>query len=565
MMRYEFLITWAVGLLLFTCLFATALAADAPGIEKLDIPIAAGPFEPTRKSLGDGVDGKAPAWFREGKIGLWLHWGPQAMGRSGDWYAKFLYYQHDDWTNRNCYANHIANFGHPSKVGYKDVLALWKPTKWDPAKLMDIYKKAGVRYVLAMGVHHDNFDLWNSKYQPWNATRIGPKRDIVAGWQHAAKKEGIRFGVSFHMDYSWWWWQCAFMNDTDGPLKGVPYDAAVNYDGQDTWWKKLGLNLKDLYGISLADELQPAGSDPRKDFWSFVPEELKNKEYARWYCNKWYHRVQDVVDNYKPDFIYFDGNSYPFSGTGTGRGIKTDATTRIIAHHYNASIARSGKLEVMAFTKGAEDARAVARASESGFPEGIKRDQPWMYENGLGEWFYQSGTYHDSSMVIHSILEAVARDGNYTLNIPLTPEGELDPGGLKTLEDMGAWLKVNGAGIYGSKAWDVWREGTVTMGGGNLNETHAHTPYTAADIRFTVGKDGALYAYAMAWPEDGKLILRTLAIPAGKITDVRLLGSRAKLAWQQTDGGLVVTPPAKRPCDYAYGLKVTGVSLKPAP
>jgi alpha-L-fucosidase len=71
-------------------------------------------------------------------------------------------------------------------------------------------------------------------------------------------------------------------------------------------------------------------------------------------------------------------------------------------------------------------------------------------------------------MVIHEMLEAVSRDGNYAINIPLRPDGELDPGGQKTLEDMGAWMDVNSEGVYGSSVWDVWGEGNVVMKSGNL-------------------------------------------------------------------------------------------------
>ena len=58
----------------------------------------------------------------------------------------------------------------------------------------------------------------------------------------------MRFGIAFHGDYSLWWYQTAFLSDLEGPKKGMPYDAAQNYDGKDTWWKKMGLDLKDLYG-----------------------------------------------------------------------------------------------------------------------------------------------------------------------------------------------------------------------------------------------------------------------------------------------------------------------------
>ncbi len=546
-------------------------------MEVIDVPIAAGPCEPAWKSLGDHF--KVPAWWRKAKIGMWLHWGPQSVGEDGDWYAKWIYMPKYAWGARfsGVYGDHLKKYGHPCEFGYKDMLPLWKAEKWDPDKLMALYKRAGARYVIAQGMHHDNFDLWDSKYQPWNSVNIGPHRSIVGGWKEAADKEGMRFGIAFHGDYSLWWYQTAFLSDLDGPLKGVPYDGAQNYGGKDTWWKKMGLNLKDIYGIDLGDEVTvpPAWKDGLTAYrmscviGAGIPENrilTHHHDFATWYATKWTHRVIDAIDQFSPDFIYFDGGgSYPFCGHGTGRGLRADATPRVIAHLYNTSIKKNGgTIEAMAFTKGNEDPRAIAVNVESRVPKDIKRDQPWQTENGLGEWFYKKGTFYDSGMVIHEMLEAVSHDGNYVINIPLTPQGELDPGGVKTLEDMGAWMDVNSEGIYDSSAWDVWGEGGVVMGGGNLGPGQARTPYTGQDIRFTT-KDGAIYAYLMAWPADGKVTIHSLASAAGKIDNVTLLGDKDKLDWKQTGDGLVVNLPATKPCDFAYGLKITGQNLKAVP
>jgi alpha-L-fucosidase len=220
-----------------------------------------------------------------------------------------------------------------------------------------------------------------------------------------------------------------------------------------------------------------------------------------------------------------------------------------------------GNLEAMAFTKGNEDARAIAVNVESHVPREIKRDQPWQTENGLGEWFYKAGTYYDSGMVIHQMLEAVSKDGNYAINIPLSPAGELDPGGLQTLQDMGDWMDVNSEGIHDSSAWDVWGEGSVVMGSGNLGPGQARTPYTGQDIRFTT-KNGAVYAYLMAWPASGQVIIHSLATPASAVSNVTLLGAVGPLSWKQTATGLEVTLPTTPPCKFACCLKVTGKELK---
>lgn len=576
--------------------FASSLAElPLAPMEIIKVPITSGPVMPTWKSLGDNF--KVPAWWNQAKIGVWLHWGPQSVGEDGDWYAKWMYMPRYAWQGySNVYCDHRAKYGHPSVSGYKDMLPLWKAEKWAPEELMELYHRAGARYVIAQGMHHDNFDLWDSKYQPWNSVAVGPGKSIVGGWKKAADKRGMRFGIAFHGDYSLWWYQPAFLSDLDGPLAGASYDAAQSYAGDDAWWQKQGLKLRDLYGVDLKDEaVMPAGwpSKQLEAAWGAVPTDpslklsayrmneplsqgvpngdLKyHRDFAIEYSTKWTQRVMDAVEQFDPDFIYFDGgDSYPFCGHGTGKGLRSDATPRVIADLYNRSLAKhGGSLQAMAFTKGNEDSRAVAVNFESHFPEGIVRDQAWQTEVGVGEWFYKKDTFYDSAMVIHQMLEAISRDGNYVINIPLTPAGELDPGGRKTLEDMAAWMDIHGEGIHGSSAWDVWGEGIVVMKAGNLKPELASTPYTAQDVRFTVN-NGHLYAYLMAWPtgKDGDdkrdVTIRSLRIGAGSIRKVELMGSKQAIPFRQTEAGLVVTLPAVRVGNYAYGLRIAGEELHP--
>jgi alpha-L-fucosidase len=91
--------------------------------------IAQGPFRPTPESLKTY---QAPAWFRDAKFGIWAHWGPQAVPRRGDWYARWMYVP-----GHPMYEHHLKNYGHPSEFGYKDIIPLWKAEKFDPEALMD--------------------------------------------------------------------------------------------------------------------------------------------------------------------------------------------------------------------------------------------------------------------------------------------------------------------------------------------------------------------------------------------------------------------------------------------
>lgn len=519
---------------------------------KLDLPVALGPFEPTWPSIEKNYPG-TPDWLREAKFGIWVHFGPQSAGESGDWYARKLY-----TPGTPAYRNHIARFGHPSEVGYKEVLRDWNPTALNPANLVEAYKEAGARFLIIQGVHHDQFDQWNSRYQPWNSTRLGPKRDLLGEWSKAARAAGIRFGVTFHHEYSWWWWQTAFTSDTEGPRKGLQYDGRLKLeDGVGKWWE--GLDPRLLYGIDLREYtgMEKAAispwSPPRGGIFS------RHTEYARWYATWWALRMMDAVDQYDPDFIYTDGTSdQPFSGGGTGVGIKADAMQRVIADYYNRTLARRGKVDVFSIVKFRPKTNGTVNTAESGLPETTKTDQPWIAESPVGDWFYRPGFDYSSSSVIRYVIEAVARDGNAAVCISLRPDGSLDDGSARLLKEVGAWMKINGPAIYGSHAWTLMGEGQtdskgklLTIPGGAIGKRHADVLFNTSDFRFTVGKNGALYAICLAVPKPGEILtIRSLATQNptfGKaIKSVRLLGhpnDQQAIQWSQDETGLRITCP----------------------
>ena len=154
------------------------LAAGFLNVQAQDQPLPEGPYQPTWKSLQQY---ECPDWFRDAKFGIWAHWGPQCVEESGDWNARSIYLE-----GSKQYKEHIKNYGHPSEYGFKDVLRDFKAENWDPDSLLRFYKSVGAKYFMALGNHHDNFDLWDSRYQPWNSKNIGAHRDILGDWAAAA-------------------------------------------------------------------------------------------------------------------------------------------------------------------------------------------------------------------------------------------------------------------------------------------------------------------------------------------------------------------------------------------
>ena len=476
--------------------------------------IAEGPFKASMDSLAKY---ECPDWFRDAKFGIWAHWGPQAVPQAGDWYARRMYQPGNDG-----YKWHVEHYGHPSEFGFKDIIPLWKAEKFDPDRLMGLYKRAGARYFVSMGVHHDNFDLWDSAHNGWNAVKMGPKRDIVKAWQDAARKQGLRFGVSEHLGASFTWFQDSHKADKEGPKAGVPYDGA-----NPEW--------QDLYHF-------PAEAGDTEWY-------SKNPKWHR----EWYGRIKDLVDKYHPDLLYTDGG-VPF-GNETGMAM--------IAYLYNTDAVRHGGKAEAIYTCKQDGENRWIEDMERGVLKGIKR-HVWQTDTSIGDWYYnRNWKFRPVSWVIHMLADIVSKNGNLLLNVVQKPDGSLDSEVEAMLGGLGTWMDLNGEAIYGTRPWLVYGEGSIRAKGGAFKEDFA---YTARDIRFTT-KAGALYAIVMGWPADGQVTIRSLAeIPeGGKVTGVSLLGSPERIEWKRDGSGLTVTLPAKRLSEIAIVLRITGTGLKPAP
>lgn len=512
--------------------------------EDLGLPITPGPFAPTWQSIESHYPDSATQWLRDAKFGIWVHFGPQSAGESGDWYARNLYKQ-----GHRAYANHTARYGHPSETGYKEVLRDWNPSALDPARLTRLYKQAGARFLMIQGVHHDNYDLWDSRFQPWNSVNIGPHRDLLREWADACRREGMRYGVTFHHEYTWWWWQTAFGADREGNRAGIPYDGHLTAaDGKEKWWE--GYDPRMLYGIDLrqyesVDSCAHTGwSPPKAGIFG------RHTAYARWFATQWALRIMDVTSRYDPDFIYTDGTVQgPFTGDGTGTGYKANAMQTVMADYYNRQLASRGKVDAFSIIKFRRPTNGAVNTAEFDFPDSIVDSQPWIREAPVGDWFYAPGFTYDSGMMIRFIIEAIARDGNVALNICLRPDGSIDDACVEMLEQTGRWMATNGAAVYGSRAWTTFGEGQRvdgrlrTLPGGHLGKRHAEFTFSTEDFRFTRGRDGHLYAFCMTVPDPGQELLIKSLVGHHAIDSVSLLGYDGSIRWEQTADGLRITYP----------------------
>lgn len=498
-------------------------------------PMIDGKFKPSWQSL---MQYEVPTWFKNAKFGIWAHWGPQCQPEAGDWYARHMYYE-GHWQNKY----HIEKYGHPSEFGFKDVINDWKAEEWDPEKLVKLYKKAGAQYFFAMANHHDNFDMWDSKYHKWNSLNLGPKKDILAGWAEAARKYDLPLGLSIHSAHAWTWYESSRGADKTGEKAGVPYDGHLTLeDGVGKWWE--GYDPQELYAQNHehSEGWERSGSIHSQWNWwngASLPDQA--------YCDNFYNRAMDMINKYRPELVYFDDTALPLWPV-------SDAGLKFTANYYNNSMNwNGGELNAVVFGKilSEDQRKAIVWDIEKGIPNSILPFS-WQCCTCLGDWHYNRGVYDrngykSSQLVIQLLVDIVSKNGNLLLNVPLRGNGSIDDKAEKIVEEIGAWMEINNECIIGTRPWKIFGEGP-SVKGSEMKAQGFNEPgkghYTQNDIRFTT-IDKTLYAIVMDVSGEMTININSLAkksslLEGRSIKRVAQLGATKKPVWSHTKDGLSV-------------------------
>ncbi len=487
------------------------------------------PYEPEWESLSRTP---IPEWMKDAKFGLYTHWSVFSVpAHGGPDYIKNLYGGPGEDV-KGTYSYHTNKYGTLDKFGYKDFVPLFTAEKFNGEEWAGVMHESGARFAGTLCVHHDGFLLWDSKVNRWNAGNMGPRRDVYGELVNALRRyDDMKVVATFHHGRTFGY-AAGFM-----PKEGkLPVRTGENKNW-DIW------------------------NPEYNDFYWNAALGAKPEEFAA----QWVAKVKEVVDKYSPDCLWFDGLS-----TATRGGHPTEEQVRqVLAYYLNRSAERSR--EVVVCNK---------LAGGFNFPESFGLP---CYENGrdmpvdVGPWFlidraiaypwsYVNGKRYKDGADYHirSLVDLVSRGGIFLLSLTPKGDGSIPPEEVAILKNMGRWLKVNGEAIYATRPWKVYAEGpTVSRSvksrnsGKRAEQWDWRQDYTAEDIRFTASKDGKiLYAIALNWPDNGRLLVRSLA--AGRLQPGRvgLLGHDAPLEWRQTAEGLEVFLPKTPPCDHAYALRI---------
>lgn len=480
---------------------ATSLlvAAEKSGV-KYEIPTPkAQIFTSDWKSLEENY--KCPEWFRDAKLGIFIHWGVYSVPAFGnEWYPRYMYVK-----DSREYNHHREKWGKHTEFGYKDFIPMFKAEKFDADEWVKLFKKAGAKYIIPVAEHHDGFAMYDSKLNPWNSVKMGLKKDIIALLKKAIEKEGLIFGFSFHRAENPWFY---------GGGMGFPSDVK-NTD------------------ISLYGDRLPV-----------------RETYADDWGERFYPNLIEVVEKYKPSLVWFDWT--------VNHVMIKPAMDKFFAHYYNRGL-DWGK-GVVVNTKHGFSKKMHVWDMERG-KAGELQYYPWQTDTSIGKlsWSHIEGEENkDAGQIVRDLVDIVSKNGNLLLNVGPKADGTITEEQKAVLLNLGNWLKINGEGIYATRPWKIYGEGETKTPQGAFTDNQL-IPYKYDDLRFTA-KGSDLYVFALAWSDNGEVIVKSLTkenIGNAKLLNVKMLGSKEKIKFEQTSDGLKLFFPKNKPCDYAYAFKLS--------
>ncbi|MAV25665.1 MAG: hypothetical protein CMQ05_06040 [Gammaproteobacteria bacterium] len=465
-----------------------------------------------------------PQWLRNGKFGIYTHWGVYsvpACGPNGTWYAFNMYRP-----GNNQAEFHEQTYGPASQFGYKDLIPKFTGEKFDADEWAELFLSSGARFAGPVAEHHDGFSMWDSQVNPWNAAKMGPKRDVTGELSRACRDRGLRFMVALHHAEQWWFYP-HWRNDCDvsDPAYADLYGPLHNVDG-------------------FGPEHQDKHDWPMQDLPS------------RAFLDIWREKIDELIEGYEPDLMWFDFGI---------RFIPEIYKQRFLADFYNKE-AEWGK--ELAVTYKAHD---FAPGSAIADYELGRMDQltyyDWVTDTSVddqGAWSYVADAgFKKVRTLVHNLVDNVSKNGYLLLNVGPRADGSIPEGARECLQGIGDWLRINGEAIYETTPWLSFGEGPTEMSAGGMFSEENEVEYTSEDIRFTCRGD-VLYATFLGWPEHKATIRFARGPGAGalkniypdEISSVRMLGVDRELRWSMTDSGLVIDVPDEKPCDHAYVFRI---------
>lgn len=421
-------------------------------------------------------------WWREARFGMFIHWGVYAVpagiydghqvGRASEW---------------------IMNRGKIPVATYQQYAKSFNPVKYDAEAWVKMAKEAGMKYIVITAKHHDGFALFKTSASPWNVADATPYgKDLLKPLAEACRKYGIRLGFYYSQAQDW----------------NNPGGAAARKVMSEGWANPDSAKI-DAYTKEHSGHWDPAQTSASMD--SYIDKVAVPQ-------------VKELLSNYGDvAVLWWD--------TPTNM---TDA----YAEKLNALLSMQPEIITN------------DRLKRPNFPGDYKTPEqkiPTLHElDGRdwetcmtmnGSWGYKSTDHKwkSTETLVRNLIDIASKNGNYLLNVGPTAEGEFPQESIDALKNVGAWMKVNGEAIYGTKGSPL---DTLPWGRCTRKESSSGT---------------ILYLSVFKWPSDGKLLVPGLK---NTVSSTKLLANGATLKTTADKNGLIINVPNKAPDNIASVIKL---------
>ncbi len=441
-----------------------------------------------------------PEWFQDAKFGIFIHWGvysvpawrkvvPGRYASYAEWYyARVMY----DTINGGS-DFHNKNYG--KNFEYRDFAPLFKAELWDPDYWAELFKQSGAKYVVLTSKHHDGYCLWPTKSpykKGWNSFDVGPERDLVGELTTAVREKGMKMGI---------------------------YYSIIEWETNKTH--------RTNTGYYIPEELVKKYSIPPEDYIDkhMIPQ------------------LKELVEKYEPALIFSDAGEWDKTS-------KEWKTIDFLAWLYNKAPNKEEVVVNDRFGKDMPGKHGDYFSSEYEDAEGMDIHHPWEESRGMGVSYgfnraENIDIYNSSEQLIHELIGIVSRGGNLLLNVGPTADGRIPVIMQERLRDIGSWLELNGAAVYGTRPW--------------IKSAQNLPAENQEQSIFFTHKGNKVFALCTRWPDEN-FILNGFTDP---VDGIKLFGYEKEIKWKQDNEKISISPPLVSPGSfkgrfaYVFEIKIS--------
>jgi len=390
------------------------------------------------------------------------------------------------WIPRDSTLNYEAY-----KKWYFDLNKQFNPVKFDPTIWANYAKKAGMQYVVFTTKHHDGFALFDTKQSEYKVT------NAAVPFSSNPKANIVKEVFS------------AFRNE--GFMIGA-YFSKPDWHSEHYWWPRYATpDRNNNYDIRLH------------------PQRWQNfKQYT-------YNQIEELMSDYGTvDVLWLDGGWVRPKATVNEEvlswGAPIPAWDQDIDMPKIAKMARAKQPGLIMVDRTVHGEYENYQTPEQKIPE-KPLIYPWETCMTMGDaWGYvPNDNYKSTNTLVHLLVDIVAKGGNFLLDVGPKPDGTFPDVVLQRLAEIGQWMDINKEAIYA---------------------TAPIAPYKTANVCFTKGKNGSVYALYLVDEKNIFNKILTIKNPPVIPKKVILLGVKSKVNWKKQGKDIIVSLPA-----VAKGLK----------